>query len=151
MLSNGRRRKWTGGYKLLSKYCARNVTEFNNSQAVKDGLEDKMYSIVIIVDELAELMLSNNHKEFEDRMTSVAQKARAAGIHLILATQRPSVNIITGTIKANLPSRIAFSVTSFVDSKTILDEAGAEAARAAADSCTRYRQAPSLPACRAPT
>lgn len=114
-------------YKLLSKYCARNVTEFNNSQAVKDGLEDKMYSIVIIVDELAELMLSNNHKEFEDRMTSVAQKARAAGIHLILATQRPSVNIITGTIKANLPSRIAFSVTSFVDSKTILDEAGAEA------------------------
>ena len=114
-------------YKLLSKYCARNVTEFNNSQAVKDGLEDKMYSIVIIVDELAELMLSNNHKEFEDRMTSVAQKARAAGIHLILATQRPSVNIITGTIKANLPSRIAFAVTSFVDSKTILDEAGAEA------------------------
>ena len=61
-------------YKLLSKYCARNITEFNNSQAVKDGVEDKMYSIVIIVDELAELMLSSSHKEFEDRMTSVAQK-----------------------------------------------------------------------------
>ncbi len=113
-------------YKLLSRYYARNIQEFNANACVKDGIEEKMPRIVIIVDELCELMMSSNRKDLEDKIMSMAQKARAAGIHLILATQRPSVDVITGTIKANLPSRIAFSVTSFNDSRTILDQGGAE-------------------------
>lgn len=113
-------------YKLLSKYCVRNIQEFNNSNYVKDGIEEKLPRIVIIVDELCELMLSVNRKDLEEKIMSMAQKARAAGLHLILATQRPSVDVITGTIKANLPSRIAFAVSSFNDSRTILDQGGAE-------------------------
>ncbi len=113
-------------YKLLSHYYARNILEFNSNACVKDGIEEKMPRIVIIVDELCELMMSANRKDLEDKIMSMAQKARAAGIHLILATQRPSVDVITGTIKANLPSRIAFSVSSFNDSRTILDQGGAE-------------------------
>ncbi len=113
-------------YKLLSKYCVRNIQEFNNSNYVKDGIEDKLPRIVIVVDELCELMLSVNRKDLEEKIMSMAQKARAAGLHLILATQRPSVDVITGTIKANLPSRIAFAVSSFNDSRTILDQGGAE-------------------------
>ena len=113
-------------YKLLSKYCVRNIQEFNNSNYVKDGIEEKLPRIVIVVDELCELMLSVNRKDLEEKIMSMAQKARAAGLHLILATQRPSVDVITGTIKANLPSRIAFAVSSFNDSRTILDQGGAE-------------------------
>lgn len=113
-------------YLLFGKYMVRNLQEFNKSDVVKDGTEEKVPYIVLIVDELAELMMANNRKELEDKIMSMAQKARAAGIHLILATQRPSVDVITGTIKANLPSRIAFSVKSMVDSRTILDQAGAE-------------------------
>ncbi|MCI8612924.1 MAG: DNA translocase FtsK [Clostridia bacterium] len=113
-------------YKLLSQYCTRNIQEFNACSAVKDGIEEKMPRIVIVVDELCELMMSGNRKDMEDKIMSMAQKARAAGIHLILATQRPSVDVITGTIKANLPSRIAFAVASFNDSRTILDQGGAE-------------------------
>ncbi len=114
-------------YKLLSKYCVRSLAEFNNSQIVKDGIEEKLPRIVIIVDELCELIMSPAKKELEERIMSMAQKARAAGLHLILATQRPSVDVITGTIKANLPSRVAFAVTSYNDSRTILDQGGAEA------------------------
>ena len=113
-------------YKLLSKYCVRNIQEFNNSSYVKDGIEEKLPRIIVVVDELCELMLSANRKDLEDKIMSMAQKARAAGLHLILATQRPSVDVITGTIKANLPSRIAFAVSSFNDSRTILDQGGAE-------------------------
>lgn len=113
-------------YTLFGTYRVRNLPEFNKSDAVKSGEEQKLPYIVLIVDELAELMLDNNRKVLEGKIMSIAQKARAAGIHLILATQRPSVDVITGTIKANLPSRIAFSVKSIVDSRTILDQCGAE-------------------------
>ena len=81
--------------------------------------------IVIIVDELGDLIMQSK-KDVEEKIMRLAQKARAAGIHLVVATQRPSVDVITGTIKANLPSRIAFSVTSIADSKTILDGGGAD-------------------------
>lgn len=113
-------------YILFGSHKVRNLPEFNKCEAVKTGEEQKLPYIVLIVDELAELMLDNNKKVLETKIMSMAQKARAAGIHLILATQRPSVDVITGTIKANLPSRIAFSVKSIVDSRTILDQCGAE-------------------------
>ena len=81
---------------------------------------------MLIVDEVGDIMTSSVSKEFEQLIKRLAQKARAAGISMILATQRPSVDVITGTIKANLPTRIAFAVTSYIDSKTILDSVGAE-------------------------
>lgn len=101
---------------------ARNLEEYNAKVAGKEA----MPVIVIIIDELADLMMSGNKKEVEASITRIAQKARAAGIHLILATQRPSVDVITGLIKANVPSRVAFTVASNIDSRTILDSIGAE-------------------------
>jgi len=119
-------------YKKFAKAGVRDLKGFN--QKVEKGvfgddeqskLKNKMPHIVIIVDELADLMMVAQ-KEVEDSIQHITQMARAAGIHLIIATQRPSVNVITGVIKANVPSRIAFAVSSQVDSRTIIDQAGAE-------------------------
>ena len=109
-------------YDVLQVARARNLGEFNEKASKKD----RMPHIVIIIDELADLMMSGNKKEVENTIARVAQMARAVGMHLIIATQRPSVDIITGLIKANIPSRIAFTVASQIDSRTILDSIGAE-------------------------
>ena len=111
--------------RLFGQNYVRNIDEYNEMPEVLDGTFVKIPRIVVIVDELADLML-NARKEIEEKILKLSQKARSSGIHLILATQRPSVDIITGTIKANLPSRIAFSLTNYNDSKTIIDQGGAE-------------------------
>lgn len=110
-------------YKLFAKANVRDLESYNE-YLVENG-EKKLPKIVVIVDELADLMMSSP-KEIEGYICRLAQLARAAGIHLVIATQRPSVDVITGLIKANIPSRIAFAVSSSVDSRTILDMSGAE-------------------------
>src|SRR5512133_1733413 len=128
-------------YEILAANGARNIQDFNRKvqegaklkapkeQAVALGNPDYLGGvlpyIVVIIDELADLMMTVQG-EVETPLAMLAQKARAIGIHLILATQRPSVNVITGLIKANFPSRIAFRVASQIDSRTIIDGAGAE-------------------------
>lgn len=117
-------------YELFAKYNVRDIKGFNEktesmTPEEREGKPGKMPQIVIIVDELADLMMVAPG-EVEEAICRLAQLARAAGIHLVVATQRPSVNVITGLIKANMPSRIAFSVTSGVDSRTIIDMNGAE-------------------------
>ena len=130
-------------YKLMSKLGVRNLAGYNQKIADAEKLEkkipnpfsltpdapeplEKLPTIVIIIDELADLMMVVG-KKVEELIARIAQKARAAGLHLILATQRPSVDVITGLIKANIPTRIAFQVSSKIDSRTILDQMGAEA------------------------
>jgi S-DNA-T family DNA segregation ATPase FtsK/SpoIIIE len=130
-------------YKLMSKLGVRNLAGYNGKIAEAEKREElipnpfsltpdapepleKLPTIVIIIDELADLMMVVG-KKVEELIARIAQKARAAGLHLILATQRPSVDVITGLIKANIPTRIAFQVSSKIDSRTILDQMGAEA------------------------
>jgi S-DNA-T family DNA segregation ATPase FtsK/SpoIIIE len=130
-------------YKLMSALGVRNLSGHNQKirEAVKNGAPltnpftltpempeplQELPTIVVVIDELADLMMVVG-KKVEELIARLAQKARAAGIHLILATQRPSVDVITGLIKANIPTRIAFQVSAKVDSRTILDQMGAEA------------------------
>lgn len=129
-------------YKLMSKFGVRNLAGFNKKIAEAEEKGEHLYNpfsltpddpeplykaptIVIVIDELADLMMVVG-KKLEELIARIAQKARAAGIHLVLATQRPSVDVITGLIKANVPTRISFQVSSRVDSRTILDQQGAE-------------------------
>lgn len=129
--------KWAVGemekrIRKLASEGVRNIEQFNNiiraenASGTEDGEElGPLHYIVIIIDELADLMMVSSH-EVEESITRLAQMARAVGIHLILATQRPSVDVLTGLIKANFPSRISFKVSARVDSRTILDSIGAE-------------------------
>lgn len=110
-------------YTLMNERRVKNIAQYN--ETIDTSVEETLPYIVVIVDEVADIVISLK-REFEERIMRLAQKARAAGIILVLATQRPSVDVITGSIKANLPSRIAFAVTNFADSKTIIDAAGAE-------------------------
>ncbi len=114
----------TKRYKMFSEKGVRDIKGYNK-MAAKDPEMTPMYQIVIFIDELSDLMMVAQN-EVEDSICRLAQMARAAGMHLVIATQRPSVNVITGIIKANIPSRIALFVSSQVDSRTIIDTAGAE-------------------------
>ncbi|MBN1493043.1 MAG: DNA translocase FtsK, partial [Candidatus Omnitrophica bacterium] len=116
-------------YKLLAAVGVRNIRTFNSRVRTEkeeaDNIPSRMPYIVVIIDELADLMLTASDK-VEAAITRLAQLSRAVGIHLILATQRPSVNVITGVIKANFPARLSFKVASKVDSRTVLDMIGAD-------------------------
>ena len=109
-------------YRLFAEAGARNLAAYNEG---REDENDRLPFIVIIIDELADLMMQDG-RSTEEPIVRIAQKARATGIHMVLATQRPSVNVVTGLIKANIPSRIAFSMASQIDSRTVLDAPGAE-------------------------
>lgn len=112
-------------YHKFANVGARNIERYNQKMTEENNEQEKMSYLVIVIDELADLMMIAP-QDVEDSISRIAQKARACGIHLLLATQRPSVDVITGLIKANIPTRIAFSVASQVDSRTMIDQNGAE-------------------------
>ena len=107
-------------FKFISKHKCGSISEFNKKY------KDKLPRIICVVDELADFMLQDRDKSFEQLICAIAAKSRAAGIHLVLATQRPSVDVITGLIKANFPVRVCFKVSSHIDSRVVLDYKGAE-------------------------
>lgn len=134
-------RRMEGRYKLLAAVGARNIEAYNNlfatdqgrrqlAEKIETGIDEEegrpLPYVVVVVDELNDLMVREKARNVEEQLVRLAQMARAVGIHLVVATQRPSVDVITGVIKANFPSRIAFSVSSQVDSRTILDRTGAQ-------------------------
>ncbi|MCF7801923.1 MAG: DNA translocase FtsK [Candidatus Marinimicrobia bacterium] len=123
-------------YEILSEATVRNIEQYNERAAKSDDMESLPY-IVVVIDELADLMITAA-KEVEEPITRLAQMARAVGIHLIIATQRPSVDVITGVIKANFPTRIAFQVAQKNDSRTILDQNGAEKLLGRGDMLFQY-------------
>jgi len=112
-------------YRLFAENGVREIDRYNELMRSKGTTEDLLPKIVIVIDELSDLMMISPN-DVEEAICRIAQMARAAGMHLVIATQRPSVNVITGVIKANIPSRISFAVSSQVDSRTILDTGGAE-------------------------
>lgn len=114
-------------YSLLQKFRCNQLSAFNRHPDVVSGKVDRLPHIIVIIDELADIMQSVVKRDIEDKIKVIAAKARAAGIHLIVATQRPSADVLTGTIKTNLTSRIAFKVSGQTDSRIILDVQGAEA------------------------
>jgi S-DNA-T family DNA segregation ATPase FtsK/SpoIIIE len=124
-------------YSLLAEYGHRGIKGYNDDKKI----EERMPYIVIIIDELADLMMMAA-RDVEGLIVRIAQKARAVGIHLVLATQRPSVDVITGLIKANIPARIAFTVSSQIDSRTIIDQGGAEKLLGKGDMLMTTAQAP---------
>ena len=128
-------------FMIFASSRARNLQSYNDNieQGIIEG--DKMPRIVVIIDELADLIMAAS-KEVEDSIQRLTQKARAAGIHLIVATQRPTTDVIKGTIKSNIPVRVAFKVASFVDSTTILDGAGAESLLGRGDMLLKINDAP---------
>ena len=113
-------------YDVMVESGCQTIESFNKREEITSGAEKKMPYLVIIVDELAELMSTHMKKDVELKIQRITQLGRAAGIHMVVATQRPSVDVVTGTIKNNMPTRVAFSLSSFIDSKTVIDEGGAE-------------------------
>jgi S-DNA-T family DNA segregation ATPase FtsK/SpoIIIE len=121
-------------YRILAKAKVKNQPAYNARRLPTepvlndDGepIPDKLPFLIVIIDELADIMMTDSKSEVETSIARIAQKGRASGVHIVIATQRPSINIITGVIKANLPTRIAFRVGSIVDSRVILDQKGAE-------------------------
>ena len=111
-------------FEIFSNVRVRNLDEYNQKKSSDSSLE-KIPHLVVVIDELADLMMTSG-RAIEEPITRLAQKARAVGLHLIVATQRPSVDVITGLIKSNFPARIAFQVSSKIDSRTIIDQMGAE-------------------------
>lgn len=122
--------KWTveemeRRYEAFARHGVRDIKRFNDKMKREQLYANKMPYIVVVIDELADLMMVSP-QDVEEAICRIAQKARACGIHLLVATQRPSVDVITGLIKANIPTRTAFAVSSAVDSRTIIDMSGAE-------------------------
>ena len=131
----GLNREMIGRYKQMEEMGVRNIEGYNGKS------EDKMPFLVLVVDELADLMMVSGF-EVEQSLVRLAQLGRAAGIHLLLATQRPSVNVVTGLLKANIPARCAFAVSGQVDSRVILDSAGAEKLMGKGDSLILHKESP---------
>ena len=128
-------------FKVFAKYRSRNLDAFNENVELKKIDHEKMPHIVIVIDELADLMMIAS-REVEYAIQRITQKARAAGIHLVVATQRPTTDVIKGTIKSNIPVRIAFKVASYVDSTTILDGSGAETLLGRGDMLFKTHETP---------